>query len=183
MFHSIQALQQGMFYSYHYSQLKTCCRCSNVLHLQATEFAYTLPEVRLLKDSIADAIVKHVTVGLVKTVAQLSTMCTQPDCRLLHLLEGARARSMGFDISDGFNNRKRLSVFDVQLQLAFLKDNLYMPLSIMGAVAEAVGTNIVVWVQHPQSGDRLVVHDAYQVRLCMLQSALLFVVHVIVHTM
>ena len=32
---------------------------------------------------------------------------TQPHCRPLHLLEGARARSiMGFDISDGFHNRK-----------------------------------------------------------------------------
>ena len=78
-----------------------------MLKLQATEFVHTLADVGRLKDSIANAIVSHVTVGLSKTVDQLRTLCTQPHCRLLHLLEGARVRSMGFDISDGFHNRKK----------------------------------------------------------------------------
>ena len=104
-----------------------------MLKLQATEFVHTLADVGRLKDSIANAIVSHVTVGLSKTVDQLRTLCTQPHCRLLHLLEGARVRSMGFDISDGFHNRKPLSVFHDQLHCAFLKDYQYTPLTDMGA--------------------------------------------------
>ena len=65
---------------------------------------------------------------------------------------------MGFDILDGHNNRKPLSVFDDQRQRAFLKYYQYMPLTVLGAVAEAIDTNIVVWVHHPQWTGRLVVH-------------------------
>ena len=45
---------------------------------------------------------------------------------------------MGFDISDDFNNRKPLSVSDIQLQRAFLNDNQYLTHTAMGAVAEAI---------------------------------------------
>ena len=70
---------------------------------------------------------------------------------------------MGFDISEGY--WKPLSVLGVQLQRGFLKDYYqYTTLTVMGAVAEAIATNIVVWVQHPQCPDRLVVHREYQVR-------------------
>ena len=71
---------------------------------------------------------------------------------------------MGFDISGGYNNRKPLSVLDVQLQGGFLKDYQYMTLTVRGAVTEAIATNIVVWVQHLQCPDRLAAHREYQVR-------------------
>ena len=47
-------------------------------------------------------------------VAHHNPMSMLPGCRIIHLLEGARARTMGFDISDGYNNENALSVFDVQ---------------------------------------------------------------------
>ena len=72
---------------------------------------------------------------------------------------------MGFDISDDLNNRKPLSAFDIQLQRAFLNDYQYLTLTVMGAVAEAIAANIVVWVQHLQEANLLVVHREYQVRV------------------
>ena len=90
-----------------------------MLHLQATQFTYTPPDVRRLMDSIANAIVNHVTVDPVKTVAHLGAMSNQPECRLLRVLEGARARTIGFDFSDGYNTRKPSSMLDVQLHRAF----------------------------------------------------------------
>lgn len=117
--------------------------CFNALLLQDTRFVHPLQDVQLV-----NAIVNHVTVGRAKTVAHLRTMSTQRDCRLLHLLEGARARSMGFGISDDSKNRKPLSVFQVQLQNAFLKDYQYLTLTVMGAVAEAISANIVFWLPH-----------------------------------
>lgn len=90
--------------------------CPIVLIREATQFVHNLADVRRLKDSIVDAIVSHVNVGLSKPVDQLSTLCTHP-FRLLHIWEGGGARSMGFDIPDGFYNRQSLSVFRVHAPL------------------------------------------------------------------
>ena len=93
------------------------------------------PDVRRPKDSITNAIVNRVTVGRVKTVAHLGAISNQPECRLLRQLQGARARTIGFDISDGYFTRKSLSVFDVQLPRAF-EDHLVA----LGASSEETRT-------------------------------------------
>ena len=70
---------------------------------------------------------------------------------------------MGLDIQDSHDNRKPLSLFRDEIILEFLRDYRYLPLAMMGALARAINTTIVVWVQHPTSPGKLVVHREMQV--------------------
>lgn len=137
---------------------------------QATHTAYPLEVIRRLKDVVADAIVEHVTVGLAKGVGQLREQCAHEGGRVLHLIEGARARTMGFEVFDSLSKRKKLPVFEAELHRRFLTDYEYMPLTVMGAAADAIKAGIVVWVQHPEYADHLVVHREYQVRFSAVAS-------------
>ena len=140
--------------------------CLIVLKLQATQFVHTLADVRRLKNSIANAIVSNVTVGLSKTAEQFRTLCTQSHCRLLHLWRGHGPDLWGsaFQMASTTGN---LHQFQDQLHCVSMKDYEYTPITVMGAVAEAIATNIGVRVQHPQSTDLLIVHRQYQVRACV----------------
>ena len=73
----------------------TCCTCR--LH--------NLPDVRQLKNSIANAIVNHVTVDRVETVAHLGATYNQPECRIL-LTFGGGMGSYYYRVrfSDEYNN-------------------------------------------------------------------------------
>ena len=140
--------------------------CLIVLKLQATQFVHTLADVRRLKNSIANAIVSNVTVGLSKTAEQFRTLCTQSHCRLLHLWRGHGPDLWGsaFQMASTTGN---LHQFQDQLHCVSMKDYEYTPITVMDAVAEAIATNIGVRVQHPQSTDLLIVHRQYQVRACV----------------
>ena len=113
--------------------------CLIVLKLQATQFVHTLADVRRLKNSIANAIVSNVTVGLSKTAEQFRTLCTQSHCRLLHLWRGHGPDLWGsaFQMASTTGN---LHQFQDQLHCVSMKDYEYTPITVMGAVAEAIAT-------------------------------------------
>ena len=65
---------------------------------------------------------------------------------------------MDLDVLDDESNRQPLSHVRDQLDCEFLNHHRYMPLAMMGALTQAINAAIVVWVQHPTSPSRLVVH-------------------------
>ena len=75
---------------------------------------------------------------------------------------------MGLDVLDDETNRQPLSHFKNELDGEFLRDHRYLTLSMMGALAEAICTTIVVWVQHPTCPGKLVVHRERQVGFLLL---------------
>ena len=113
---------------------------------------YPIWAVRALEGAVVSAFVKHVTVGRAKTVDEMIEQCQEPGgCRTLHLLQGARARMMGLDVLDDETNRHPLSHFRGELDSESLRDHRYMTLAMVGALAQAINTAVVVWVQHPTS--------------------------------
>lgn len=81
----------------------------SVWSLEGYQVFSQLAHVRGRQDKIGDAIVSHVSVGRVMIAAHVQHMSTQLDCHMFNTLQGARARSMGFDNSGRFTNRKRIS--------------------------------------------------------------------------
>ena len=77
---------------------------------------------------------------------------------------------MGLDVLDDATNRQPLSHFKNELDGEFLRDHRYLNLSMMGALAEAICTTIVVWVQHPTCPGKLVVHRERQVGFLLLNT-------------
>ena len=65
---------------------------------------------------------------------------------------------MGLDVLDDETSRHPMSHVKDELDCESLRDHRYMTLAMMGALAQAINTAIVVWVQHPTSPSRLVVH-------------------------
>lgn len=120
--------------------------------------------VRLLRRSCADAVVHHVTLGHLPTMASLNEACDAGGDRSLHLLEGARARMLGFDVADSYNDRQPLSVLRDHIDRHLLRDNAFLQASLLGPLAEALNVKIVVWVQDPQRPDHLCVWRDSQVR-------------------
>ena len=58
---------------------------------------------------------------------------------------------MGLDVLDDETNRHPLSHFRGELDSESLRDHRYMTLAMVGALAQAINTAVVVWVQHPTS--------------------------------
>ena len=95
---------------------------------------------------------------------EMIEQCQEPGgCRTLHLLQGATARMMGLDVLDDETNRHPISHVKDELDCESLWDHRYMTLAMTGALAQAINTAIVVWVQHPTSPSKLVVHRESQV--------------------
>ena len=64
---------------------------------------------------------------------------------------------MGLDVLDDETNRHPISHVKDELDCESLRDHRYMTLATTGALAQAINTAIVVWVQHPTSPSKLVV--------------------------
>ena len=79
---------------------------------------------------------------------------------------------MGLDVLDDETNRHPISHVKDELDCESLRDHRYMTLAMMGALAQAINTAIVVWVQHPTSPSKLVVHRESQVGYIVLTTCM-----------
>lgn len=123
---------------------------------QATSYDHPIAAILLVKRCIANAVVKHVTVGTATTVKGLSDQCDTG--RSICLLEGARARDLGFDVCTPDRvPSPPLYLFEKELA-AFSRDGVYMTTQVLGAVSSALHARVVLWVQHATAPTKLVVH-------------------------
>ena len=125
-----------------------------------------------LKTSIADCIVKHVTVGAFSSVEQL-----RHENAGLRQFEAQRALMMGIEIGErmtvvdageGLTRVERqiptpLSELGHQIRKQYLNLGVYSSALIICAAAEALDRTIVVWVPHPRDRTALTVLRTFSI--------------------
>lgn len=96
------------------------------------------------------------TAGKARTVGDLSRESVKE--RTLRRLEVSRARKLGFGVSD---NKKRPKVQDLlkAIDEDLMANKKYLDVCVMGAVAAALGVNVVVWVTDPKNPRRFAVKE------------------------